>query len=65
MDACVGDVQARAEEDVRSLRLSFEMVDLMSDERLPDEKFDLVVLQEVIEHLPRPPYVVFRRIMKS
>jgi SAM-dependent methyltransferase len=64
LDACVGDVSERAQKDILALGLKFQIVDLMSDCKLPSEAFDLVVLQEVIEHLPHPPYIVFQRIMK-
>jgi SAM-dependent methyltransferase len=64
MDTCVGDVSERAQTDILALGLKFQIVDLTSDEKLPSETFDLVVLTEVIEHLPHPPYIVFQRIMK-
>ncbi|WP_203424650.1 methyltransferase domain-containing protein [Sinorhizobium sp. BG8] len=44
--------------------IDFQLVDLTSDDTLPDELYDLIVLQEVIEHLPHPPYVIFQRIMR-
>lgn len=64
IDTCVGDVNERAAGDVSQLGIRFRFVDLTSDDVLPNEAFDLVVLQEVIEHLPHPPYIVFQRIMK-
>jgi SAM-dependent methyltransferase len=64
MDTCVGDVSELAQKDILGLGLKFHIVDLTSNEKLPSEAFDLVVLQEVIEHLPHPPYIVFQRIMK-
>jgi SAM-dependent methyltransferase len=64
MDACVGDATEGSKNDILSMGLNFQIVDLTSDEKLPNERFDLVVLQEVIEHLPHPPYIVFKRIMK-
>lgn len=60
----VGDVNEGAAADVRELGIDFLHVDLMSEESALEAMFDLVVLQEVIEHLPQPPYVVFRRIMR-
>ena len=63
-DASVGDVQHSGEDDVRALGVSFQEVDLLSDTLLPGTQYELVVLQEVIEHLPDPPYVVFGRIMR-
>jgi 2-polyprenyl-3-methyl-5-hydroxy-6-metoxy-1,4-benzoquinol methylase len=64
LDAAVGDVNRRGFEDVAGHKVRFHDVDLLSDQRVPDEQFDLVVLQEVIEHLPQPPYIVFDRISK-
>ena len=64
MEACVGDVTNGAAGDVSSLGIKFLLVNLATDDLLPDEAFDLVVLTEVIEHLPYPPYVTFQRIMK-
>jgi SAM-dependent methyltransferase len=64
MDAGVGDATEGSKNDILSMGLNFQLVDLTSDEKLPNERFDLVVLQEVIEHLPHPPYIVFKRIMK-
>jgi ubiquinone/menaquinone biosynthesis C-methylase UbiE len=64
MDSCVGDVNRRSADDVASHGLRFLEIDLLSDAHVPDEQFDLVVLQEVIEHLPQPPYVVFQRVQR-
>jgi SAM-dependent methyltransferase len=63
-DACVGDVNERAADDVRANGLSFTQIDLFRDQDAPPEPFDLVILTEVIEHIPQPPYFVFRRIAK-
>ena len=63
-EASVGDVNRRAAGDVEAHGLSFETVNLLSDTDLPANAYDLVVLQEVIEHLPEPPYVVFERIKR-
>lgn len=60
-DVTVGDVNERARADIEAHGLGFITVDLFRDPE-PAEPFDLVVLQEVIEHIPQPPYVVFRRI---
>lgn len=58
----VGDVNERAREDVEALGLDFVLIDLFRDGAPPVSDLDLVVLQEVIEHIPQPPYIVFRRI---
>jgi len=61
-DAHVGDVNERAAGDVEAAGLSFVHVDLFRDPPEVTERFDLVVLTEVIEHIPQPPYIVFGRI---
>jgi len=62
INTCVGDVNRRAADDVEQFGIPFWEIDLLSDQAVPVKDFDLVVLQEVIEHLPVPPYVVFKRI---
>jgi 2-polyprenyl-3-methyl-5-hydroxy-6-metoxy-1,4-benzoquinol methylase len=62
--AIVGDVTPFARDDVQAAGLKFVTVDLFSDDALDIEPVDLVVLQEVIEHIPQPPYVVLNRIRK-
>lgn len=64
IDACVGDVNDRPAGDISDLGIKFQLIDLTTDNVLPRERFDLVILQEVIEHLPQPPYITFQRIMK-
>jgi SAM-dependent methyltransferase len=61
-DAAVGDVNDKGREDVTALGLKFDIVDLFSDERQDLSRYDLIVLQEVIEHIPQPPYLVLNRI---
>lgn len=61
-DAAVGDVNERSREDVMALGLNFEIIDLFSDEPQTTAQYKLIVLQEVIEHIPQPPYLVFERI---
>lgn len=62
--AVVGDVTSFAREDVQTAGLEFITVDLFRDDAPSVEPVDLVVLQEVIEHIPQPPYVVLNRIRK-
>lgn len=62
--AIVGDVTALAQEDVQTAGLEFVAVDLFRDDAPAVEPVDLVVLQEVIEHIPQPPYLVLNRIRK-
>ncbi|ARE42520.1 hypothetical protein RGUI_4203 (plasmid) [Rhodovulum sp. P5] len=63
-DAMVGDVNERARADVEELGLGFVIFDLFSDGAPPVTGLDLVILTEVIEHIPQPPYLVLQRIAK-
>jgi 2-polyprenyl-3-methyl-5-hydroxy-6-metoxy-1,4-benzoquinol methylase len=62
--AIVGDVTSFAQDDVQAAGLEFVTVNLFSDDDPGIEPVDLVVLQEVIEHIPQPPYLVINRIRK-
>lgn len=63
-DVVVADVNDRAREDIENLGLRFAIIDLFRDGPPPATDVDLVVLQEVIEHIPQPPYLVMRRIAR-
>lgn len=58
----VGDVNRRAAPEIESMGLDFVLMNLMSDETMPEGTYDLIVLQEVIGHIPQPAYVVFTRL---
>ncbi|MEM9435426.1 MAG: class I SAM-dependent methyltransferase [Pseudomonadota bacterium] len=60
----VADVNDRSRDDIEGLGLTFVTIDLFRDGAPPVTGMDLVVLQEVIEHIPQPPYIVFRRIAR-
>ncbi|QUM72713.1 class I SAM-dependent methyltransferase [Sphingopyxis granuli] len=62
--AIVGDVNAIAKDDVHSAGLEFVSIDLFREDAANVQQVDLVVLQEVIEHIPQPPYIVLNRIRK-
>ncbi|SEH97577.1 class I SAM-dependent methyltransferase [Paracoccus alkenifer] len=62
MQVTVGDVNRRAADDINGFGIRFIELNLLSDTQLPQEQFDLVILQEVVGHLPHPPYIVFKRI---
>lgn len=64
LEAKVGDVNDQARADVEALGLGFTIIDLFSDDAPQETGFDLVILTEVIEHIPQPPYIVFGRIAK-
>ena len=58
----VADVNEEARADVEEMGLGFVALDLFCDEVMPVSGMDLVILQEVLEHIPRPPYVVLEKI---
>lgn len=60
--ATVGDVTDEAAEDVKAAGLSFQRVNLLKLEDDPAETFDCITFLEVIEHLPVPAYVIFRKL---
>lgn len=62
LNVTVGDVNRRAATDIEALGLPFLLLNLLSDDEIPECTFDLVILQEVIGHLPQPPYIVFNRL---
>lgn len=64
LEVKVGDVNDRARADIEELGLGFTIIDLFSDEAPAETGFDLVILTEVIEHIPQPPYIVYGRIAK-
>jgi SAM-dependent methyltransferase len=63
-EAMVGDVNDSARADVEQLGLGFVIFDLFADAPPPVEGLHLVILTEVIEHIPQPPYLVLQRIAK-
>lgn len=60
----VGDVNRRAATEIESMGLDFITLNLLSDHAMPDDTYDLVILQEVIGHIPQPAYVVFERLVR-
>jgi len=64
-DCTVGDISDRFAEPIVKQGIPFFTCNLMAEEfSLPRVRYDVVVLLEVIEHLPIPPYVIFERIKK-
>lgn len=61
-DVTIADVNERARGDVEAMGLNFTLIDIFRDNPPVATDLDLVVLQEVIEHIPQPPYVVLRRL---
>lgn len=64
LTAIVGDVVPTASEDVELQGVEFNRINLLDDEYEADAPFDLVTLCEVIEHIPVPPYVTFRKLAR-
>jgi SAM-dependent methyltransferase len=55
-DACtIGDVYDTFEAEIKSRHVDFRVMDLYRDENLGAKKYDLIILCEVIEHIPVPP----------
>jgi 2-polyprenyl-3-methyl-5-hydroxy-6-metoxy-1,4-benzoquinol methylase len=60
----VGDVNRRAAAEIEAMGLEFVTLNLFSDAECPAGQFDLIILQEVIGHIPQPAYVVFGRLFR-
>lgn len=60
----VGDVVPTAASDVIALGVGFERINLMDAEIDVADRYDLITLCEVIEHIPMPPYVTFRKLAR-
>lgn len=58
----VGDIVETARADVESQGMGFQRINLMDAEYHATERFDLVTMLEVIEHIPQPPYIVFEKL---
>lgn len=64
MDCTVADISEDYREPVDAAGLGFVVGNLTLDKPVPDatRKYDLVILLEVIEHIPTPPSVTYRRL---
>lgn len=63
-EVTVGDVNRRAATEIEAMGLEFVTLNLLSDTDLPKSNYDLIILQEVIGHIPQPAYVVFQRLSR-
>jgi 2-polyprenyl-3-methyl-5-hydroxy-6-metoxy-1,4-benzoquinol methylase len=55
----VADIDTRHTDVLRENGLGFVPIDLTKEAPAVSEPYDLVVMAEVIEHVPRPPHLVF------
>ena len=62
--ATVCDVSDINRSYVEKLGFSFMKLDLVKDEPFCSDNYDVVILSEVIEHIPIPPYLVFDKVRK-
>lgn len=60
--AVAGDTVDTAAADVREAGLEFMKLDLFAERLETETSFDVITMLEVIEHIPQPPYVVFRKL---
>lgn len=58
----VADIDTRYTEALRAQGVGFFEVDLARGGPPPGPRYDLVILAEVIEHVPRPPHRVFEEL---
>jgi 2-polyprenyl-3-methyl-5-hydroxy-6-metoxy-1,4-benzoquinol methylase len=64
-DQCtVADVNENYAEAVKKVHVDFVACDLVHDDLPYRDHFDVIVLCEVVEHLPVPPHLVLRRMAR-
>jgi SAM-dependent methyltransferase len=62
----IADVNSSYYPFLKDSDIPFFEFDLLHDEKLnADEKFDLIVICEVIEHIPIPAHLVFKKMLNS
>jgi 2-polyprenyl-3-methyl-5-hydroxy-6-metoxy-1,4-benzoquinol methylase len=60
----VADIDTRYTDVLRKNGLGFVQIDLTKGGPAVKDPYDLVVMAEVIEHVPRPPHLVFADLMR-
>jgi SAM-dependent methyltransferase len=65
VQAEVVDIDTRHTRVLSENAIPFRKADLSRDELDPELSYDVVVLAEVIEHVPKPPYLVFEAIHRA
>lgn len=62
VDADVADIDTRYTAVLARFEIGFQAVDLSIQSVPSDRPYDVIVMAEVIEHVPTPPYVVFENL---
>jgi SAM-dependent methyltransferase len=63
-EAVVADVSDKYKDSVLKQGCGFKVCDLLYDDLPERNHFDIVVMCEVVEHLPVPPYQILSKIKK-
>lgn len=61
-DCTVADVNKKYQEGILNYGVNFVSCDLLHDDLEAKNFYDLVILCEVIEHMPVPPYIILEKI---
>jgi SAM-dependent methyltransferase len=59
------DIDTKSAEALRANDIGFHAMDLSRDVFVAEQTYDLVVMAEVIEHVPTPPYVVLGNLVPA
>ena len=62
IEGSVADVNNKYSDSLLKFGIDFKPCDLLYDDLEERDVYDLVILCEVIEHMPVPPYVIFNKI---
>jgi 2-polyprenyl-3-methyl-5-hydroxy-6-metoxy-1,4-benzoquinol methylase len=63
--ADVVDIDTRSADALRSNDVGFHALDLSRDAFAAEQPYDVIVMAEVIEHVPTPPHVVFANLVPA
>ncbi|ACB49967.1 unknown [Crocosphaera subtropica ATCC 51142] len=62
IQGAVADVNEKYQNSLAQFGINFRSCDLLHDDLPERDTYDLVVLCEVIEHMPVPPYIILEKI---